>query len=635
MIERQGGQLTLRFDPARLAGEVVQKKTGFAWELDLAAAPGVACGTTEPMSAEWPWTQQCKAMGRLRPLQPADVKSVRKTEAGLELDSLVAGARFRIALELGGAEEIIFRLLPLPGGSADLIAADLPGPILPRGGGEVQVLVTYRNQGRLFTGAPGAMETETPQAKALTMLEGRYRLRFFGVLGDRARIGAARAGYNAIIEENADAQIILRQAEDGKLSPSVGWLPSMGTLAYARTVRYRFESRPTVASLAKGFRRYAVEAGLFKSLREKIAEQPQIRNLVGATACFIGYQKSRLDYVGTFRRLRKMGHKRFYIFPTFHINLGFERMVGDPTIDIRDRSKDLQKLGGVLGSWIYLAGLPDRVELQRLATRNADGTFPLNWQIGDEVWRQTCMGIGCQELAGRRAELLQADVHHFDTTASNALMECYAPAHFQDRRGDRESRIRLFRQVAAAGRLSVSEGIKDWAVPHYLMGSNKEVPVVAESPAFRVVPLQHLVYHDAVFSLWWEGDCYDVPHFHGGNLVGQSLTDILYGDMPLIFPVGRQYRWVKGGERWQAENFEQSLALPQCAAAARRAVEVARHFGRLALEEMTGFDWLGDGGRVQQTEFSGGTSVIANFGSEPWTCSHGRTLAPMDARVLR
>jgi len=355
---------------------------------------------------------------------------------------------------------------------------------------------------------------------------------------------------------------------------------------------------------------------------------------VGATACFIGYQKSKLDYVGAFRRLRKMGHRKFYIFPTFHINLGFERMVGDPTIDIRAKSRALQALGGVLGSWTYLAGLPDRVELQRLAIRNADGTFPLNWQIGDEVWRQTCMGIGHQELAGRGAELLQADVHHFDTTASNALMECYAPAHFQDRRADRAARIRLFQEVAAVDRLAVSEGIKDWAVPHYLMGSNKEVPVVAESPAFRVVPLQHLVYHDAIFSLWWEGDCYDLPYFHGGNLAGQSLTDILYGDMPLIFPVGRQYRWVKGGQRWQAENFEQTLAMPQCTAAARRALDVARHFGRLALEEMTGFEWLGDDGRVQRTEFGNGTAVIANFGQESCRAPNGSKVAARAACVL-
>ena len=29
--------------------------------------------------------------------------------------------------------------------------------------------------------------------------------------------------------------------------------------------------------------------------------------------------------------------------------------------------------------------------------------------------------------------------------------------------------------------------------------------------------------------------------------IAQSLTDMLYGDMPLLFPVGRQYRWKAGG----------------------------------------------------------------------------------------
>jgi len=635
VIEKRSKGLVLRFDVERLAGEVIQEASGFAWTFDLTAAPGVAVGQPDPMWAEYPWAQHSRAMERLRPLRPADVTSSRERPNGVDLDFEVAGARFRVALELGDeADELVFRLQPIPWGRADLVGADLPGPLRPADDAGVQVLLAYRHQGRLYTGRPGPLEHETPDARTLAMPEGRHRLRFFGVLGDVRTPGSAAAGYLAIIEENADAEIVLRQADDGRLACSPTWMPSMGTLAYTRVVRYRFQANPTTTTLAKGFRRYAKAAGLFKSLKDKIAERPIREKMVGTTACFIGYQACKHDYVAAFKRLREMGHKRFYIFPTFHINAHCGAFAGERVIDIRDRHEPLRAVGGLVGSWTYLAGLANESALHRLAARNADGTMPFNWRIADDFWPQACMREAYQWLAGREEDILVADAHHFDTTASNSLMECYSTAHPLDRRGDREHRIKMFQEVSRRGRIVASEGVKDWAVPHYDMGSNKEIPAPSASSAFRAVPLQHLVYHDALFFLWWEVHGYDVPFFGiGGDCARQSLTDLLYGDMPLIFPVGRQYRWADRA-LGIPEPFEQSLDLPRCIEAARRAVDVAKHFGRVATEDLTDFTWLTDDGAVQQTQFGNGISVIANFGDEPFRTTDGRVVPPLDTVTL-
>lgn len=632
MIERQAGGLSLFFDPATLTGRVVQAN-GRAWTWDLARAPGVAVGEADPMHADFPWAQHSRALDRLRPLRPADVVEARELERGVKLVCQVGGARFLLRLELSQeAGEVLFRLQPTPQGTADLVAAELPGPLVPADGAGVQVLVDYRHQGRLYTGRPGALETDAPDLTTLRLPDGRHRLRFFGVLGETGHVGRAAAGYAAIIEENADAQVVLRQADDGPLTASVAWMPSHGLITYPRVIRYRFRRDATVTDLAKAFRDYAQGAGLFRSLKEKIAERPIVERLIGATACFIGYQASDLDYVGTFRRLREMGHERFYIFPTFHINARLPGFGGERLIDLRAEHGRLRDLGGVVGTWTYLAALPDRPEHARLAARNADGTRPLNWRMAGEDWPQTCMRRAHEWLANCEKEILEADGHHFDTTASNSLMECYTPAHPLDRRGDRAARIDLFRESTRRGRFVASEGVKDWAVPHYDMGSNKEVPVAAETPAFRVLPLTHLVYHDALFFLWWEVDGYDVPYWLGGDPARQSLTDLLYGDMPLIFPVGRQFRWADR-HLGNVVNFEHTLDLPECEAAARRAVEVARHFARVATEEMTDFTWLSDDGAVQQTQFANGVSVVANFGAEPFRVS-GREVAPLGSLTL-
>jgi hypothetical protein len=632
MIERGAGGIRLTFDVERLAGRVEQ--AGGAWVIDLTAAPGVAAGQPEPMLMEFPWTQRSRALDRLRPLRPTDLVASRELSNGVELDFRVNGADFRVRLTLGDdVDEVVFALQPLATGSADLIAADLPGALRPADESPVQVLMAYRHQGRLFTGAPGALEKEAPEMKTLAMHDGRHRLRLFGVLGDTHEVGKAHAGYLAIIEENADARVMLRQGDAGRLAASVAWMPSHGTLAYPRVIRYRFQERPTVTTLAKAFRRYAMSAGMFKPLREKIAERPLLERLLGATACFIGYQASDLDYVGTFRRLREMGHERFYIFPTYHVNINFAGFGGERLIDIRDQAGPLRDLGGVLGAWAFLAGTPDDPARRHLAARNADGTMPLNWQMAGEDWPQTCMRRASEWLAGCERDILGADAHHFDTTASNSLMECYAPTHPMDRRGDRAERIKLFQECTRRGRVVASEGVKDWAVPHYDVGSNKEAPVAAETPAFRVVPLQHLVYHDALFSLWWELDCYDVPYWLGGDAARQSLTDLLYGDMPLLFPVGRQYRWADRS-LGTIVNFEHTLDVPECLAAAQVAVNVARHFKRVATEEMTDFAWLTADGRVQQTQFGNGVSVIANFGDTPYRAPGGQSVPPLGSVTL-
>lgn len=633
MIERQSPDLEFVFNPDTLSGRLVQKPNGVAWQMDLTTAGGIAFAPgPEPMHVEYPSAQQCRALQHLRPLRPADLQSARSLDDGVELDLHIGGAGFRILLRLGEeGSEFVFSLQPRVAGSSELIAAQLPGPLAPASGDPIQVLLAYRHQGRLLTGKPGPLETERSDLRELSMSEGQHRLRCFGVLGDTRVIGSARAGYLAIIDENADARIHVSQAQDGRLSACVSWLPSRGTLGYARTLRYRFQDRPTVTTLAKGFRRYVRTTGLFKSLKEKIAERPRVGNLIGATACFIGYEDSALDYVGTFRELRKMGHERFFIFPLYHINCGFEgHFAGMKIGDFRSLAAPLRELGGMIGSWTWLAGVPDRPALRRLAQQNADGSLALNWKIGDELYPQMCMQRAVDFFAECGTEIAQGDAHHFDTTASNSLMECYSPAHPMSRRDDRAYRVRLFHEAAARGCIVASEGVKDWAVPHYDMGSNKEVPAPGVSPAFRAVPLQHLVYHDALFSLWWEGHSYDCPYFSmGGDPAGQALTDVLYGDMPLIFPVGRQYRWKGSGHLREPEEFEQSLDLPLCREAARRAVDVARHFARVATEEMTAFSWLTDDGAVQQTEFANGISVIANFGSQPFRTAEGPVVAPM------
>lgn len=108
-------------------------------------------------------------------------------------------------------------------------------------------------------------------------LEGRYfwqtyfrlNMRWFGGL-------RGEHGWLAVLDEGfTDAGVLATG-----LSAAPGWLKSLGRWTAPRSVRYRFIGGGYVG-LAKAYRAWVIERGLFKSLRDKMEECPALRNLHG------------------------------------------------------------------------------------------------------------------------------------------------------------------------------------------------------------------------------------------------------------------------------------------------------------------------------------------------------------------
>lgn len=110
--------------------------------IDLAGARGIAVGSPEPMSAAFPWKQTCRTLDRLRALRPRDLVRERELAGSVELDFRVGGADFRVTMTLSDdrPDEFAFSLQPLPTSRADMLAAELPGPIGPADGGDQRVV---------------------------------------------------------------------------------------------------------------------------------------------------------------------------------------------------------------------------------------------------------------------------------------------------------------------------------------------------------------------------------------------------------------------------------------------------------------------------------------------------------------
>lgn len=59
------------------------------------------------------------------------------------------------------------------------------------------------------------------------------------------------------------------------------WLPSLGRFAYPRSVRMCFLPEGNYVTMAKRYRQYVVDTGQFVSLKEKIAQEPRVAELIG------------------------------------------------------------------------------------------------------------------------------------------------------------------------------------------------------------------------------------------------------------------------------------------------------------------------------------------------------------------
>ena len=59
------------------------------------------------------------------------------------------------------------------------------------------------------------------------------------------------------------------------------WLSVKGELGYAREITYTFQKDPTVPSLAKVCREHVKKIGYFKTLTQKVAEDPNVKKLIG------------------------------------------------------------------------------------------------------------------------------------------------------------------------------------------------------------------------------------------------------------------------------------------------------------------------------------------------------------------
>jgi len=408
------------------------------------------------------------------------------------------------------------------------------------------------------------------------------------------------------------------------MTACAGWQKVRGAWGYDRRLRIGFTA-DGYNGMAKRFRRYAMDHGLFKSLREKIAEVPAVGNLIGGR-CVQFFQsrtvhaensylwmgvpsKQDVSDDGKVKTLiphaeaaaimeaaQAAGMKRGYFNLRGWLRGGYDEYHPDvwppeKSLGSVEQFSTLLKRSDPFVSIIHdnyqdmysrAPSFPDGVQRTSDGRLKAGGT----WDGGRCYVVNTAKAL---EYARRNWEQFKAVGLRgifLDTIGGAHFQEDYCGEHPMTRIEDAEGKLAIAKFFRSQGLVIGTEYGSDFSCPHvdFIETRINRVPGVT-------IPLWCLVYHDAAVMLRYRGGTDD-------QVAAGDDEDLLWGLAKMWPAVGLE------SFRRRAGDFTRSLRVDELHA-------------RIGLDEMTGHRYLGADGTIERTEFASGVAVTGNFSGEP------------------
>jgi hypothetical protein len=444
-------------------------------------------------------------------------------------------------------------------------------------------------------------------------------------------------GQMAILETPDDVAIRLERL-DQKLVIAPAWEAQRGQFGPARRVRYVFFDQGGHVAMAKRYRAYAQQLGLFKSLAEKRRANPNVERLLGAVNVWCWDR----DALAIAQELQAAGIQRIL----------WSNRQGPEGIAA------MNALGILTSRYDIYQDVMDPAQFPRLRSIHADWTssaWPQDiirdrhgqWIKGWGVTAKDGTLIPCGVICDRRAldyarERVPADLathpylgRFIDTTTAAPWHECYDPAHPMTRTESKQWKMELLRYMAEEQRqVTGCETGHDAAVPylHFLEGmmslgpyrvpdSGRKMQQIWDEVPERVakfqlghtyrLPLFELVFHECVVSYWYWGD-------YNNKLPAlwdkRDLFNVLYG-VPPMFMFDRKF-WTANRARF-VQSYRNTCPIVH----------------QVATAEMTDHRFLTPDRAVQETTFANGIAITVNFGASPYPLPGGGTLGALAYRV--
>ena len=424
-----------------------------------------------------------------------------------------------------------------------------------------------------------------------------------------------------IVETPDDAAYQFSHPAGGPTVIGPRWRASLGKLGYLRTARMCFIEAGNYVDMAKRYRKYAIETGLFVSLQEKIAKKPAVKQLIGIPLIRSGiltnyksdgarwkrdtnsrYSLTTFDQrADQFKQWKEKGLNNLMVVLTGWPRLGYDRQHPDvlppaPTAGGYEGMKRLQDKLKELG---YLFVLHDQYRdyyldapsfNKQFAIHEEDSISPPNifpgtrfgdskqgripymdyWDGGKMTYLSGRFMLGHlkKNYQGLFDHGIKPDGSYLDVFGYVPPDEDFNPQHPSTRRDGLNDRIRNYYWVRHNLGIVGTETACDWTVPYVDFSS----PLSARNGI--TVPLWDLVYHEAILTTYNPTD----------------LRGLLNAGLPQI---GRGF-----------DASKENLAL------VNRMSELNK---RLAFVEMTKHEFLDANYKKERSTFADGTTITIDW----------------------
>jgi hypothetical protein len=435
------------------------------------------------------------------------------------------------------------------------------------------------------------------------------------------------AAMMVLVETPDDAAYRFSHPAGGPTVIGPRWRASLGRFRYQRAGRFCFFEKGTYVDLAKRYRRYAIDTGLFVSLKEKALETPMLNSLIGTPQVRLDILRNlktdsdrydtkdasknyRLvtydERIAQLRALKAKGVDAFHVVLTGWPTLGYDRQHPDgwPPSPESGGWDGLKRFADAVHALKYLLSIHDQyrdyytdapswdpqfaIHEEDAAspphafpgtrfgiTKEGEIPFMRHWDGGKQSFLTPSMMLG--HLQKNYDELFAhgvfPDGSYLDVFGYIPPDEDFSPEHPATRTDSMRARARCYTWVRAHLGLVGTEAAADWVVP-YVDYSSPLRPPRAGIP----VPLFDLVYHDAIITPFAPSD---LRGFLNAGLPQVALAD-----------------FDTAGERIRA-----MAALQK----------------RLALLEMTQHEFLDATHRRERTTFADGTTVTVDWDANTYT----------------
>jgi hypothetical protein len=431
-----------------------------------------------------------------------------------------------------------------------------------------------------------------------------------------------------IVETPDDAAYQFSHPAGGPTVIGPRWLNSLGKFSYMRTARMCFFEQGNYVMLAKRYRRYAMDTGLFVSLKEKMARTPILADLIGTPQTrvrILTNQKEDSDRYDptnhynlvTFderakqlRDLKASGIDKTLVFISAWAHLGYDRQHPDalPPPEAAGGWAGMKRLADTCKELGYPFIFHDQYrdyyvdapsydpqfaiheEDDSLPAKAAFGSRFGDWKEGQipfmRHWdggKQTYLNSRFQpgHLEKNYQLFFDHGVHpngiYIDVIGYVPPDEDYNPEHPTTRTDAMRGQIALLNWSRQNLGFTATEAGSDWVIP-YVDCVNQS----GSAAKTNSLPLYFLVYHDAVLVSFG-------TQRTGGDK--NLLQGILYGGVPEL-------------PATTADMDEKKLALIKQMAALHK---------RVRLLEMTNHEFLDQDRSAERTSFADGTTVTVDW----------------------